>query len=33
MKITGAMFGDSAVEFYEALEEDNVYRVSKGQIR
>ena len=33
MKITGAMFGDSAVEFYDALEEDSIYRVSKGQIR
>ena len=33
MRITGAMFGDSAQDFYKDLEEDMVYKVSKGQIR
>lgn len=32
-RITGALFGDSAKQVHDALKEDSIYEVSKGQIR
>lgn len=32
-KITGALFGDSAKQHFDALRQNEVYQVSKGQIR
>lgn len=33
MKINGALFGEVAKQFYDALREGEVYEVSKGQIK
>ena len=33
MRITGAMFGEVAKDFYDSLSEETLYKVSKGQIR
>lgn len=32
-KIEGVMFGDSAKEYYDLIKKNNVYRMSRGQIR
>jgi hypothetical protein len=34
MKITGSMFGESALQFHdEKIHVDSVYKISQGQIR